>query len=109
MSAGLEPRFQGSPKLPPWDLTSSHAELYDMQENTRIILETYEVCLSQLLVNENINVKQRSMYFVQNGQFTAMKCRTKKKTGYQLKFHCLFPYYRVPNKRPFLINDHIDK
>lgn len=55
----MEPRFQGSPKLPPWDLTSSHAELYDMQENTRIILETYEVCLSQLLVEYGDNPSPR--------------------------------------------------
>ena len=59
MSAGMEPRFPGSPKLPPWDLTSSHSQLYEMQEMTRIILETYEVCLSQLLVEYGDNPSAR--------------------------------------------------
>ena len=59
MSAGMEPRFPGSPRLPPWDLTSTHSQLYEMQEMTRIILETYEVCLSQLLVEYGDNPSAR--------------------------------------------------
>ena len=55
----MQPRFPGSPNLPPWDLASSHSQLYEMQEMTRVILETYEVCLSQLLVEYGDNPSKR--------------------------------------------------
>ena len=49
MSAGMEPRSQSLPKLPGWDLSASHAELYEQLGQTKVMLETYEMYLSDLM------------------------------------------------------------
>ena len=43
------PRSAGLQKLPPWDLGSSHSQLYEQLEQTKVMLVTYESYLSDLL------------------------------------------------------------
>ena len=45
----MVPRSAGLQKLPPWDLASSHSQLYEQLEQTKVMLVTYESYLSDLL------------------------------------------------------------
>ena len=45
----MVPRSAGLQKLPPWDLGSSHSQLYEQLEQTKVMLVTYESYLSDLL------------------------------------------------------------
>ena len=43
------PRSPGLQKLPPWDLGASHSQLYEQLDQTKVMLITYEMYLSDLL------------------------------------------------------------
>ena len=49
MAAGMVPRSLSLPKLPSWDLSASHSELFDQLGQTKAMLETYEMYLSDLM------------------------------------------------------------
>ena len=49
MAASMVPRSSNLPNLPAWDLSASHSELYEQQGQTKVMLETYEMCLSDLM------------------------------------------------------------
>ena len=49
MAASMVPRSQNLPKLPEWDLSGTHTELFDQLGQTKVMLDTYEMCLSDLM------------------------------------------------------------
>ena len=49
MSGGMAAKLPGLQNLPPWDLGASHAQLYEQLEQTKVMLVTYELYLSDLL------------------------------------------------------------
>ena len=49
MSGGMAAKSAGLQSLPPWDLGASHAQLHEQLEQTKVMLVTYELYLSDLL------------------------------------------------------------
>ena len=45
----MVPKSPGLQRLPAWDLGASHAQLYEQLDQTKVMLVTYEMYLSDLL------------------------------------------------------------
>ena len=57
MSGGMKAKSAGLQNLPPWDLGASQAQLHEQLEQTKVMLVTYELYLSDLLTEA---VKEKS-------------------------------------------------
>ena len=53
MSEGTQPKSAGLPRLLPWDLMATAAQLFEQQEHTHVMLKTYETFLSDLISEFN--------------------------------------------------------
>ena len=61
MSEGTQPKSSGLPRLPPWDLMATAAQLFEQQEHTHVMLKTYETFLSDLISDFNeMNTKKKA-------------------------------------------------
>ena len=49
MAAGMIPRSQELPRLPEWNLSATHSDLHEQFTQTKVMLDTYEVFLSDLV------------------------------------------------------------
>ena len=49
MAAGMIPRSQELPRLPEWNLSATHSDLNEQFIQTKVMLDTYEVFLSDLV------------------------------------------------------------
>ena len=49
MAAGMIPRSQELPRLPEWNLSATHSDLHEQFIQTKVMLDTYEVFLSDLV------------------------------------------------------------
>ena len=53
MAEGTQPKSAGLPRLPPWDLMATAAQLFEQQEHTHVMLKTYQTFLSDLISEFN--------------------------------------------------------
>ena len=59
MAAGMIPRSQELPRLPEWNLSATHSDLNEQFIQTKVMLDTYEVFLSDLVAEYQTKASAR--------------------------------------------------